>query len=249
MDKKEEIVDTNIAAEKSETSKEQSEELNAQYKQFQDTKESFNKLPADQQIQVTEENKKNIPEETIKTAEEKIQAIKKNNPEADIQLDDYLSFYLTAQQENVKDTKFTKDFEKLNAMWFEEIPLSETNNPKTTDKLINSNDSLRNYASDSDALKDIAVPLSEEIKYDDEEFDTYVKFIEDDEIRKDIKKNQKEIQDFHQKKQENTEENPDDEAIKNIYQQYTAEIAKIKNNIKENTTDMLQKRILGSCIS
>ena len=90
--------------------------LDEQYKQFQNTKESFTKLPTDKQIQVTDENKKNIPQDVITIAEGKIKAIKESNPKADIQINDYLSFYLTSQQESVKNTDFAKDFEKLNTM-------------------------------------------------------------------------------------------------------------------------------------
>ena len=211
------------------------------------SKESYNKI-----------DKTKYPEPTAEEINKKKNQINEKTKQkldaSNISTDECAKFLAFEQKHEKKlkrnwDEEFLKNFWEFKEKIWETLPFSETNNPKTTDDLIDNNESLNYYANNSDALADIEVPLNKELTYDNEEFDTYVKFIEDDDVRKDIKKNQKEIQDFHQKKSENTEETPDDEAIKKIYQQYTTEIGNIKNEIADSTQKTLQKRILGSCIS
>jgi hypothetical protein len=121
-------------------------------------------------------------------------------------------------------------------------------NLDTTDTLIDNNESLHNYANNSDALANIELPLSKELTYDDEEMETYIDLIPDKETRKTIKKNKEKIFEHAKNIKENTP-NENDKETKAAYQLYTTEIGKIKNKISDNTQKTLQKRILGSCIS
>ena len=210
------------------------------------TKESYDKLDKTKYPEPTAEEiskwKGKISPKIQKTIEEKW-----------LNTDEYAKF-LVFEKKYEKDLKknwdeeFLNNFKEFKEKIGETIPLSKTINTNTTDTLIDNNESLHNYVDNSDALKDIELPLSKELTYDDEELETYIDLIPDRETRKNIEKNKEKIFEHAKNIKENTA-NENDKEISAIYQQYTTEIGNIKNEISDSTQNTLQKRILGSCIS
>lgn len=213
---------------------------------FLKAKESYNKLDAKYKAQSTndldkvEQIKKNISPD-----------VQKKLQEQDLDISIYANFVFTEQTygEELRqgnNTEFLKNYEKLNNI-LNTTSFSSATRPEKTDLIIDSNENLQDYINDSDTLNEIKLPIDEQLNYSDEEFDLYVKFIDNQAIKADIEANKKEIQAYAKNPEKNNTN--ETESISKAYEAYTTEVTKIKSEIGKSTEDIVQKRVLGSCIS
>ncbi len=214
------------------------------------TKESYDKL--DKKYQITDaqlqEEKKNIPQTLINQITEKTK-------DTDLKVDDYLKFYLTAQNDKEKNelqgTDFMKNYEELNdKLWIlsevpDNLPMMKMMSPIKTDLIVENNEEIKNYTQTSDRLDKISVPTLPESKDFDTDFDLYVKFIPDEKTREHIKDNKELIK----KAKDELVKDPNNEEAKKTYEEYTKAISDVKENLPSKTQTIIKQRVMGSCIT
>lgn len=210
------------------------------------TQESYNKLDAKYKAKDTEKDK-------IETIKNNISSIKKKALEdAKVDVNTYANFIFTKEVhgEELKkawNTEFLDNLEKLEKILpGERTSLANTKNPEHTDALVATNSSLNNFANNSDKFDKITTPPLPESKDFDKEFDLYVKFISDKNVRNSIQANKDLIKTFRTNTDKKNIENP---AGKKANEEYATAIAEVKENLPSRSQTIIKQRVMGSCIS
>ncbi len=226
---------------------EKTKDINEQAKK---TKESYDKL--DSKYKVTDEQVQTAKTEgTI--SQSTIDQITKKTQGTELNVDDYLKFYLTAEtnKDELKGSEFMQNYEALNDKLGIMPPMTTMkkvlDNPEHTDVIVENNESLNKYTQTSDKFDKISKPILPESKDFDEEFATYVKLIPDERLRNEIENNKdiiKSYKEIHDK---------DDEIAKSMkgaemYDTYIHAVDDVKEHLPERTQQIIKQRVMGSCI-
>jgi len=160
--------------------------------------------------------------------------------------DEYIRF-LVVEQKYEKDlrkegnTEFLDNLKELKEDLGDETTLKNTLEPDSTDTLIDSNPSLKDYADNSSNLDAITKPTLPEIKDFDEEFATYIKFIPDEDLQKRIMENEDIIKLYNK---EDDDERMRDEKGEKAYEEYMTAIQTIKETLPTRTQEIIKQRVL-----
>src|SRR5574344_2421242 len=120
-------------------------------------------------------------------------------------------------------------------------------NPNNADKIA----SELNYSDNSPTLNKLSTPNLPETKDFDEEFDMYIKFIDDEKERQEFTEKKDDL-----KKYKEIYDKTPEEAIKiqegtlnEIYDRYESAIKSIKEELPTQTKEFAKQRVLGTCIT
>ncbi|MCX6822918.1 MAG: hypothetical protein NTX91_02880 [candidate division SR1 bacterium] len=163
--------------------------------------------------------------------------VSKINPNTKAQLEangksaeEYTKFLIMQQKyegelRKNNDVGFLTDFKELREKLGDTTTLDAMRSPTQATKVVEENPDLKNFATTSPRLDSITAPPLPEIKDVKKEFETYVKFIPDPNIKAHVIQNQKIILSY--KNVVDKKSVPDKESIA-AYKEYTEAIAKIK---------------------
>jgi len=211
------------------------------------TENSYNDLeakykPTDNDKDKIEAIKKKISPETRKTLDE-----------GKIDINTYANFIFTKetyrdQLKKDNKTEFLTNLESFEKMLPDRTTMGELTNPEKND----SNKAIQNYAQNSKNLDKITKPTLPEIKDFDKEYDTYVKYIPDEQLKENIIKNKDLIKSYKDKLDASDEESArtlEDEPGKTEYDEYADAIVSVQEQLQTRTQEITKQRVMGSCIS
>ncbi len=169
-----------------------------------------------------------------------------------LNLDEYAKFLVFEQKyektlRKNDETEFLTNFKQLREDLWDPTNLEEMSNPNNADKIA----SELNYSDNSPTLNKLSTPNLPETKDFDEEFDMYIKFIDDEKERQEFTEKKDDL-----KKYKEIYDKTPEEAIKiqegtlnEIYDRYESAIKSIKEELPTQTKEFAKQRVLGTCIT
>ena len=209
------------------------------------TKESYDTLDKSKYPEPTDEE--------IKEQKTQINSQTQNQLEAKwLKIEDYTKFLITEKKHEKQlrkegNTEFLDNLKELKQWLWDTTTMAETTDRKHTDIIVANNPSLTTYTKDSPTLNKLTIP---EIKCKDfeDEFSHYVKFIPDEDIRKNIEKNKDIIKAFKEIHDIDPEDARNSEGQK-AYDEYTKAINNVKEKLPDKTKAIAKQRVLWTCIT